>query len=140
MKKVLIAGYFDPLHEGHLDHIVKASELGDYLVIVTHTDECTERVKGRRFTIASFRRFILESIIDKLGIRGEVIVTNKADVADVIEQVSPDIFAKGRDRMPSNMPGSELQACDNVGCKIIYGIGAVLNSSSRIKKVLLSEV
>jgi cytidyltransferase-like protein len=36
--KIAIAGKFDPVHEGHIDHIVKAAKLGDYLYIITHTD------------------------------------------------------------------------------------------------------
>ena len=35
--KVMIAGKFDPLHDGHLDHILKAGKLG-MLIIVTHPD------------------------------------------------------------------------------------------------------
>ena len=133
--KVLVAGYFDPLHEGHLDHILKAAKLGDYLVIATHTDRCTEKVKGR-YTIVSFRRFVLEAIIRYIGCAGEVIVTDDETMARTIREQKPDIFAKGGDRKISNMPEDELDACKEVGCEIVYGVGDLLNSSSRIKATI----
>jgi cytidyltransferase-like protein len=46
MKTVMVAGKFDPLHEGHIDHIRKAAKLGKLLVI-THTDEVIKKLKGR---------------------------------------------------------------------------------------------
>ena len=136
MKRVLIAGYFDPLHEGHLDHIVKAAGLGDRLIIVTHTDECIKRVKGMRFTTEGFRQFVLEAILGKLGVSGKVCIISSEDVSNVIRKMQPHIFAKGGDRIPGNMPQAEIEACEEVGCQIMYGIGDLLNSSSRIKKTL----
>ena len=38
MKIVAVAGKFDPLHRGHIDHIKKAKKLGDKLVVITHPD------------------------------------------------------------------------------------------------------
>ena len=49
MKKVLISGYFDPLHTGHLDYIKKAKELGDYLIVAVNSDESAIRKKGYYF-------------------------------------------------------------------------------------------
>jgi cytidyltransferase-like protein len=136
MKTVLIAGYFDPLHEGHLDHIEKAAHLGDYLIVVTHSDECTERVKTLRLTNEGFRRFVLDAVLNRLGIVGKVYLTDSEDVSNIIRKMRPNIFAKGGDRTESNMPQAEIEACEEVGCQIIYGVGDQLNSSSRIKKAL----
>ena len=136
MRKVLVAGYFDPLHDGHLDHIMKAAKIGDFLYIVTHTDAATERDKGARFTTVIFRHFMLQAILHELRIPGAVLVIDDATVAGVIRQFKPDIFAKGGDRIPGNMPQAEIEACAAVKCSIVYGIGDQLNSSSEIKALL----
>lgn len=136
MKTVLIAGYFDPLHDGHLNHILKAAKLGDFLYIVTHTDSCTERIKKSRYTTLTFRHFILRAILKELSIPGRILVTDDSSVANMIGRFKPNIFAKGGDRQPENMPKSELETCEEVNCQIIYGIGDLLNSSSEIKAKL----
>lgn len=133
---VMIAGYFDPLHEGHLDHITKAAQLGDYLYIITHTDACTEREKKARYTTLEFREFMLRGILCMLGVIGNIIVTDRADISQIIRNYKPNIFAKGGDREPENMPEAEIKACAEVNCEIVYGIGDLLNSSSAIKAKL----
>ena len=140
MKKVLVAGYFDPMHDGHLDHIRKAASLGDFMYIVTHTDRCTEQAKEWRFTTLTFRHFILNATLKELCMHGAVLITDEASVANVIKQFRPDIFAKGGDRVYENMPQDELEACQQVGCEIVYGIGDQLNSSSEIKAKLGGKV
>ena len=39
MKKiVVISGYFNPLHVGHVDYIVTAKSLGDELWVIVNSD------------------------------------------------------------------------------------------------------
>ena len=39
MKVVVISGYFNPLHTGHLDYIDGAAKLGDRLIVIVNNDE-----------------------------------------------------------------------------------------------------
>ena len=39
MKKVAVSGGFDPLHSVHLDHMIEARRLGDWLIVIVNTDE-----------------------------------------------------------------------------------------------------
>ena len=46
MKKIIvISGYFNPLHVGHLDYIATAKSLGDELWVIVNSDEQVE-IKG----------------------------------------------------------------------------------------------
>lgn len=135
-KVVAIAGGFDPPHEGHLDHIRKASKLGDFLVVLVSTDQDMIRKKGAYFMRQSYRIELMSIILKGLDIKGTVIATIDEDgtQAKTIKQIKPDIFAKGGDRTQDNMPDNEVKACKEIGCEIVYGIGDMLNSSSRLIK------
>ncbi len=48
MKKVLVFGTFDGLHEGHRRFLEQARALGSRLIAVVATDETAEILKGKR--------------------------------------------------------------------------------------------
>ncbi|KKN20868.1 hypothetical protein LCGC14_0931250 [marine sediment metagenome] len=133
MVTVLVSGGFDRFHEGHLDHIQKASKLGDYLVVVVATDEAMYQKKGRCLSPQGFRRRLLRAVLKYEGIDGEVIPSLDDDgtTTETLKIMKPNIFAKGGDRVPLNMPQSEIDACEELGIAIIYGQGGLLNSSSK---------
>lgn len=81
------------------------------------------------------RKEILESIryIDEV-----VPCIDKGDtVKKSLEHLKPDIFAKGGDRTPKNMPKAEIETCDRLGIKIVYGVGGekIQSSSWLINKI-----
>ena len=45
MKYVVISGYFNPIHCGHLDYIESAKKLGDFLIVFVNNDNQVE-LKG----------------------------------------------------------------------------------------------
>jgi len=47
-----------------------------------------------------------------------------------VQIVKPNIFAKGGDRTPDNMPKSEVELCEKLGIKIVYGVGGGKAQSS----------
>ena len=137
MIRVAIAGGFDPFHEGHYDHLIKASKLGDYLIVLVSNDADMIRKKGKCNIPIWFRIFTIEAIMLKGGIQGEVIETFDEDgtQAETLRIVRPDIFAKGGDRTPDNMPLEEIRVCEQIGCRIAYGVGDKGNSSSGMEIV-----
>lgn len=136
---VLVAGKFDPVHEGHLEHIIEASKLGGYLIVVTHRDEVVARVskKGKCAVPLWARRAILRGLLMYFNIKGAVAISVDDDgtVAKTLEKHHPDIFAKGGDRKDDScMPTNELEVCTRLGIQIVYGVGRLLNSSSEIEQ------
>lgn len=132
---VMVAGKFDPIHDGHVSHILKAAALGNYLVIVTHSDDVLDRIKPKGHAVPYWARIaLLRGILMVYGIRGRVAcsVDDDGTVTQTLLRFKPDIFAKGGDRTASNMPQSEIDACSQIGCKIVYGVGELLNSSTKI--------
>lgn len=101
---------------------------------MTHPDSVIEKVKGKCQIPLWARMATLKGILLLYHINGEVILSVDDDgtVTRTLLRVRPKIFAKGGDRTGSNMPLGEIEACKSVMCEIIYGVGALLNSSSSI--------
>jgi len=129
-KVVCVAGKFDPLHRGHIDHLKKASTLGDKLVVITHPDDVIARVSRKGYCLLPLADRV--AVLDAIKYVNQVVVSIDGDggCAETLRLIKPDIFAKGGDRTPDNMPNKEIKACEEIGCRIVYGIGDLLNSST----------
>jgi len=135
MIRVMVSGKFDPPHDGHIDHIVKASALGDWLLVVTHPDEAIERVKGHCNIPLWARLVLLKGILLYYNLRGDVYVSVDKDGKSIesLKYFRPDIFAKGGDRSRETMPVEEILLAQEIGCRVEYGIGRLLNASSKME-------
>jgi len=136
---VAVAGAFDPVHIGHLQHLRAARALGDRLVVLLNCDQDLGLKKGYFFMTFSERAEILKEFrcVD------EVVEITDGDgtCAQTLARVKPDIFAKGGDRTPDNMPQNELDICEQLGIKILYGVGGgkVQSSSELVRTAAKSQ-
>lgn len=130
---VVVSGHFDPLHRGHREHIREAATLGTHLFVIANSDEQIIRRNGSVFMPLEKR---VERIFRKCPFITGVIVSVDKDgtQAETLRLLRPDVFAKGGDRTPSNMPRNELDACKEIGCEIVYGVGRRLSSSTAIRR------
>lgn len=137
MIKVTVAGGFDPFHIGHLRHIQLAKKLGNYLIVILARDDQLIKKKGYFFMPYAERKEILENII---GV-DRVVQNIDSDITcnESLEYYQPNIFAKGGDRTPGNMPEAEKLACEKIGCKLIYGIGENIKSSSELVRNITNK-
>lgn len=90
---VAVAGGFDPLHAGHVDHIRRASKLGHRLVVIVSPDRALHAKKGYVFLPLWQRMEILRGLrwVDDVVVS----VDDDGTVASTLEQLRPAIFAKG---------------------------------------------
>lgn len=126
MKTVVVSGYFDPLHVGHLENISLARELGDKLIVIVNNDKQAVLKKGSSFMKEEDRVKILSSLKDV----DEVFLSIDEDpsVCKSLEAVNPDIFAKGGDRHSGEIPEGEI--CRKLNIEIIDGLGKKIRASS----------
>jgi len=127
---VVVSGYFDPFHVGHLELFKKAWELGDKLVVIVNNDHQARLKKGKSFMNEKDRLEIIRAI----GIVDHAMLSIDTDlsVCKTLETVRPDIFANGGDRDLSNSP--ERETCERLKIKMVNNLGEKIRSSSELVK------
>ena len=118
---VAVSGGFDPVHSGHIRHFKEAKKLGHYLVVLLNTDEWLTEKKGKPFMNFNERKEILESIKYVDEVVG--VIDKDKSIARTLEMIKPDILAKGGDRVQKNMPKNEVDACQRLGIRMVFGVG-----------------
>jgi cytidyltransferase-like protein len=131
-KPIIVAasGYFDPIHIGHIEYLEKAKELGDKLIVIVNNDYQAGLKKGKYFMPENERI----KIVGALKSVDEVFLSIDKDptVCKSLEEIKPDIFAKGGDRFSYEVPESEV--CRKYNIKIVDGLGRKIQSSSELIK------
>lgn len=128
MNIVMASGGFDPLHVGHIRYLKAAKKLGDCLVVVLNGDSFLMRKKGYIFMPLEQRKELIESL--RFVDVAMPFESDRNSVAEMIEEIRPNIFAKAGDRSASTLPSDEIEACAHVGCKIVDNLDYSFNNHS----------
>jgi len=127
---VAASGYFDPIHAGHIEYLELAKKLGDKLIVIVNNDKQAVLKKGKPFMKQEERMAIVKALRCVAGVF--LSVDEDGSVCKSLEAIRPSIFAKGGDRIVSNIP--EVAVCEKIGCKIVDGLGDKIQSSSELVK------
>jgi cytidyltransferase-like protein len=141
MKIVIISGFFNPLHAGHLDMIEAAARLGDHLVVVVNNDAQQIIKKGKIILDEQNRARLLAALRDV----DEVMISVDKDptVIQTLEKISQKypndnlIFANGGDR-DSEKVIPEAEVCHANNIELLFGVGGIekADSSTRINQAM----
>ena len=126
--KVVVSGYFDPLHVGHIEYLELAKELGTKLIVIVNNDYQCKLKKGEAFMNEKDRLRIVESlsVVDDAFLS----IDDDKTVCASLATIKPDIFANGGDRHVKEIPESVV--CKELGIKMIDGLGKNIRSSSNL--------
>lgn len=141
MKRVIVSGFFNPLHGGHLDMIEAAADLGDKLLVIVNNDKQQIIKKGKIILDEANRSRLLNAIkgVDEVRIA----IDEDPTVIETLRKIANDypndelIFANGGDRSaPEVVP--EKSVCEEYGIQMVYGVGGEnkADSSTRINQAL----
>lgn len=95
MRKVMVFGTFDILHEGHLNFFKQAKERGDFLLVVVARNINVERIKGQ-FPMHDEKERLAQ--IKKLDMVDVAELGHLEDPYQIIREEQPDVIALGYDQ------------------------------------------
>ena len=136
MRVVVISGYFNPIHTGHIDYINAASDMGDKLVVIVNYDKQVSITGSTPFmeevqsmSIVNSSKGVNKTVLS-IDIDGAVTETLKL----IYDEYSVDyffdsmVFANGGDRTKGNSPEEEY--CNWRGIRTAYNVGGKKTQSS----------
>jgi len=141
MKTIIVSGFFNPLHGGHLDMIEAAAEMGDKLVVIVNND-VQQVIKKDKVILNEQNRMRL---IKGLRVVDEAVLSIDQDptIIKTLEMVAKEhageelVFANGGDR-DSEKAVPETDVCRANNIEMVFGVGGTnkADSSTRINQAL----
>ena len=137
MKKtaIIVSGYFNPLHKGHIEYFKLAKSIADELFVIINNDNQRKLKGSEEFMLEDERCLIISNlrIVDKIFLS----VDNDRTVIKTIEKINSEmsdkynlIFGNGGDQ--NNLTIPEKDVCMELGIKVIDKLGNKIQSSSWI--------
>lgn len=105
-KIVFTNGCFDIIHQGHIDYLAKAKDLGDILIIGLNTDLSVSSIKGNSRPIQDqeSRAIILAS----MQFVDAIVYFSNPTPYELIKAIQPDVLVKGADYKPEEIVGYDI--------------------------------
>ena len=132
-KAIIVSGYFNPLHKGHIEYFHLAKSHGDQLFVIVNSDYQRNLKESNEFILEDERMLIINElkIVDKTILS----IDKDRSVCKTIEQIHNDYsddyefsFANGGDQNNQSIP--EFAICQKLGINLIDGLGNKIQSSS----------
>ena len=136
-KAIIVSGYFNPLHKGHLELFLNAKKYGDILIVIVNSD-LQRKLKGSKEFMDEEERI---TIVDNLKPVDYTILSIDEDSTQIetikaLYSLNKDkvklSFANGGDQTNETIPEAEI--CKELGIELIEGLGDKIQSSSWLLK------
>lgn len=145
MKVVIVSGYFNPLHGGHLDMIDDARVLGDKLIVIVNNDKQQLLKKGKVILDERNRLRLMRALrnVDEvvLSVDQDPPVISTLEMIAIQHPGDELIFANGGDR-DSSKAVPETEVCKKYDIAMVFDAGGAhkADSSTRINQATGHEV
>jgi len=138
-KAIIVSGYFNPIHKGHLEYFNNAKALADQLFVIVNNDHQRALKGSKEFQDESERMIIVSNIkaVDKAILSIDTDRTVCATIKMIAEQFGAEFdlgFANGGDQNNDTIP--ERSVCKEMNVALIDGLGDKIQSSSWLLKKL----
>jgi cytidyltransferase-like protein len=135
-KVVIVSGYFNPVHKGHIEYFNNARACGDELCVIVNSDLQRELKGSKEFMKQEERLFIVENL--RMVDHAVMSVDQDRTVCETIRLIHDSFkskdsetvlaFANGGDQ--NNDTITERPVCEELGVELIDNMGDKIQSSS----------
>jgi len=136
-KAIIVSGYFNPIHKGHLEYFNNAKALCDELFVIVNNDHQRDLKESKEFQKEDERMIIVSNIkaVDKAILS----IDKDRTVCETIRMIASEYgmkyklgFANGGDQNNDTIP--ERPICEEMNVALIDGLGDKIQSSSWLLK------
>jgi D-beta-D-heptose 7-phosphate kinase/D-beta-D-heptose 1-phosphate adenosyltransferase len=132
-KGIIVSGYFNPIHKGHIEYFQKARANGDELFVIVNNDYQRSLKGSKEFQDEKERVFIVQNLrlVDKCFLSVDKDRTVVESIKMIFNEFGKDYklaFANGGDQNNDTIP--EKPICDELRIELIDGLGSKIQSSS----------
>tara|TARA_B100000287_G_C20042555_1_gene547061 strand:- start:9 stop:455 length:447 start_codon:yes stop_codon:yes gene_type:complete len=134
---IIVSGYFNPIHKGHIEYFNNAKNLADELFVIVNNDLQRALKGSKEFQLETERVLIISNIksVDHCMLS----IDKDRSVCKTIEKIAQDYgeeynlsFANGGDQNNNSIP--ERPLCEKLGITLEDGLGDKIQSSSWLLK------
>jgi cytidyltransferase-like protein len=136
-KAVIVSGYFNPIHRGHIEYFHNSKKFGDKLFVIINNDIQRVLKGSKAFQDEQERFLIIENL--KIVDKGFLSIDQDRTVIETIKFIFSTFssefdfaFANGGDQNNESIP--ERNICEELGIDLIDGLGEKIQSSSWLLK------
>ena len=136
-KGMIVSGYFNPIHKGHIEYFINAKALVDELFVIVNNDNQRTLKGSKEFQKEEERIFIVSNIksVDHCVLS----IDQDRTVCKTIEKIAIDYgseydlsFANGGDQNNNTIP--ERPICEKMEITLVDALGEKIQSSSWLLK------
>lgn len=132
-KAIIVSGYFNPIHKGHLEYFNAAKALADVLIVIVNNDHQRALKGSKAFQQEEERMIIVSNIkaVDHAFLSVDKDRAVCASIAEIHAKFSAQYklsFANGGDQNNQSIP--EVPICQELDIALVDGLGKKIQSSS----------
>ena len=132
-KAIIVSGYFNPIHKGHIEYFQKAKAKGDKLFVIVNNDFQRAIKDSKEFQDENERVLIVENmrVVDKVFLSIDMDRTVVETIKYISQQYGNEyqlVFANGGDQNNYIIP--EKSICEELRIELIDELGEKIQSSS----------
>tara|TARA_B100000780_G_scaffold217546_1_gene156807 strand:- start:2267 stop:2689 length:423 start_codon:yes stop_codon:yes gene_type:complete len=132
-RAIIVSGYFNPVHKGHIEYFKLAKRSGEALFVIVNNDIQRSLKGSKKFMLEDERILIINEleIVDKTILSIDKDRTVCKTIKKIFIEFSQEYnlcFANGGDQNNNSSP--EVPVCKKLGIKLLDGLGDKIQSSS----------